>query len=105
MYKFKKGDEVIIITGKDKGKRGVINKVIMEKGIPDRLIVEGIKKVYKHKKVNRETGEGGIVSKESSIHVSNVSHIDTNGKPARVGFKIIDGEKVRYLKSTDQIIN
>src|SRR5579864_6656018 len=101
MNKLKKGDEVIVIAGRDKGKRGVIQAVLAT----DQLLVEGINTVKKHVKANPNTGErGGIVIKVLPIHRSNVMLYDSaSDKGSRVGIKVLkDGSKVRYFKSTDQ---
>jgi len=99
--KVKKGDEVIVIAGKEKGKKGVITKVIPAEA---RVVVEGLKIVKKHVKPSRASA-GGIVPQEAPIHVSNVSLIDAkSGKPTRVGYKIDGERKVRVSKrSGDEI--
>ena len=101
--KVKKGDEVVVIAGKDKGKKGTIVKVI-----PDelRVVVAGINKHTHHTKPSKTSG-GGIVQKEAPLHVSNVSLIDAkSGKPTRVGFKTLeDGTKVRFAKRSGDTIN
>lgn len=105
MNKIKKGDEVIVIAGKDKGRRGsVIN--VLEKG--QKLLVEGINTVKKHIRANPNTGErGGIVVKALPIHCSNIMlYNPTEGKGSRVGIKILgDGRIVRYFKSTDEVVD
>lgn len=103
MQKLRKGDDVIIITGKDKGKRGTVLRV--EKG--DYLIVQGINIVKKHQKPNPANGiSGGIIGKEMPIHVSNVAIYNFNSKkPDRVGFKFnLDNNKVRIFKSSGDLI-
>jgi len=99
--KVKKGDEVIVIAGKEKGKKGVITKVIPAEA---RVVVEGLNIVKKHVKPSRASA-GGIVPQEAPIHVSNVSLIDAkSGKPTRVGYKIDGERKVRVSKrSGDEI--
>ena len=98
--KIKKGDEVIVIAGKDKGKKGAILKVI-----PDemRVLVAGVNKVKRHTKPS-QAGAGGIIEKEASLHVSNVSLVDKKtGKPTRVGYKIEkDGTKLRIAKRSGE---
>lgn len=104
MNKIKKGDEVIVITGKDKGKRGTVLSVI-DQG--EKLLVEGINDAKKHVKANPNTGErGGIVSKTMPIHRSNVMVYDpTKQKGSRVGIRILkDGQRARYFKSSDQLV-
>ena len=96
MNKIRKGDEVIVIAGKDKGKRG---NVLVVDG--DRLTVEGLNLVKKHVKPNPMKGTtGGVESKSMPLHISNVSLVDANGKPSRVGIKVEEGKKVRFLKTT-----
>src|SRR4051794_10077552 len=97
MKKMRKGDEIIVITGKDKGKRGRVHAVCGE-----RVIVEGINLVKKHVKPNPSKGvTGGIASKSMPLHVSNVALVDAHGKPSRVGIKVgEDGKKRRILKTT-----
>ncbi|MDH5784602.1 MAG: 50S ribosomal protein L24 [Chromatiales bacterium] len=105
MRKLKKGDEVIVLTGKDKGKRGTINQVIIEN---DRVIVGGINMVKKHQKPNPAMGApGGIVEKEMPLHLSNVAIFNAaTGKADRVGIKTLeDGRKVRIFKSNNEAID
>jgi large subunit ribosomal protein L24 len=105
MNKIKKGDEVIVITGKDKGKRGTVLSVL-DKGA--RLLIEGINLVKKHVKANPNTGErGGIISKAMPIHRSNVMIYDpVTQKGSRVGIrKLKDGQRVRYFKTNDQLVD
>ncbi|GGP23983.1 50S ribosomal protein L24 [Silvimonas iriomotensis] len=104
MNKIRKGDEVIVITGKDKGKRGVVLRVIPNE---DRIVVEGVAVVKKHQKPNPMRGQqGGIVEMNASIHVSNVAIFNaTTGKADRVGFKVLeDGKKVRFFKSNGEVV-
>ncbi len=102
-FKVKKGDEVIVIAGKDKGKKGTILKVITD---DRRVIVSGVNKVKRHTKPSR-TGAGGIVEKEASLHVSNVMLVDQKtGKGTRVGYKRLeDGTKARVAKRSGEVIN
>jgi len=105
MRKLKKGDEIIVIAGKDKGKRGTVTQVINEK---DRLMIEGINMVKKHQKPNPNLGvPGGIVEKEMPLHISNVAIFNpATGKADRVGIKILDdGRKVRIFKSNNEVID
>lgn len=105
MKKIKKGDEVVIIAGKDKGKRGAVLSVL-DKG--EKLIVEGINLVKKHVKANPNAGQqGGIISKAMAIHRSNAMVYDTTKqKGSRVGIRILkDGQRVRYLKASDQLVD
>ena len=94
----KKGDKVKVITGKDKGKTGVILAAFPKK---DRVLVEGVNIVKKHTKPNQASPQGGIISLEAAIHVSNVMIIDPKtDEPTRVGYKIEDGKKVRVAKKS-----
>ena len=99
----KKGDKVKVITGKDKGKEGVILAAFPKQ---DRVLVEGVNIVKKHTKPNQENPQGGIMSVEAAIHVSNVMLIDPkSGEPTRVGYKIEDGKKVRVAKKSGVVID
>jgi len=98
----KKGDTVYVNAGNDKGKTGKILKVMPEK---DRAIVEGVNLVSKHTKPNAQHPQGGIIKQEAGIHVSNLQLIDPqSGKPTRVGYKTVDGKKVRYAKKSGEEI-
>lgn len=103
--KYRKGDEIIVITGKDKGKRGTITKVVTETG---RVVVENINLVKKHQKPNPNMNiAGGIIEKEMPLDVSNVAMFNpATGKPDRVGFKVLeDGRKVRFFKSNGEVLD
>jgi len=101
-YKVKKGDEVVVIAGKEKGKKGKIIKVITDEA---RVLVGGVNLVKKHTKPSR-TSAGGIVEKEASLHVSNVALVDPkSGKATRVGYKIEGDRKVRVAKRSGEVIN
>ena len=103
MRKIRKGDDVIVITGKDKGKRGAVLHAIGS----DRLIVQGINSVKKHQKPNPATGiSGGIINKEASIHISNVAIYNFSSKKSdKVGIRLdADKKKVRFFKSTNEQI-
>jgi large subunit ribosomal protein L24 len=105
MNKIKKGDDVVVIAGKDKGKRGAVVSVL-DHG--QRLIVEGVNVAKKHVKANPNAGEnGGIVSKTMPIHRSNVMVYDqTAQKGSRVGIRVLkDGQRVRFLKASDQLVD
>jgi large subunit ribosomal protein L24 len=102
--KIKKGDEVIVISGKDKGKRGTVVKVLED----NRLVVENVNMVKKHTKPNPNKGEpGGILDKEMPLDISNVAlYNPATGKGDRVGFKILeDGKKVRIFKSNQEVVD
>lgn len=101
MNKIRKGDEVIVITGKDKGKRGTVLVVDGE-----RLTVEGINLVKKHVKPNPMKGStGGVESKTMPLHISNVALVDANGKASRVGIRVEEGKKIRFLKTTNAVLS
>ena len=103
MKKIKKGDEVIITIGKDKGKRGTVSQVLVEEG---KLVIGGINIAKKHTKPNPNAGvAGGIVEKEMPMDVSNVMVFNPKtGKGDRVGFKIEGGSKVRVFKSNNEAV-
>ena len=103
MNKIKKGDDVIVTTGKDKGKRGTVSEVIVGEG---KLVVSGINIAKKHTKPNPNAGvQGGIVEKEMPIDVSNVAVFNPKtGKGDRVGFKIDGDKKVRIFKSNNELV-
>lgn len=99
----KKGDKVKVITGKDKNKEGVVLEAFPKK---DRVIVEGVNVVKKHQKPNNAAPQGGILEKEAPIHVSNVQVIDpSNGQATRVGYKVVEGKKVRVSKKTGEVLD
>ena len=100
--KIKTGDTVKVIAGEEKGKEGKVLRVDREK---NRAIVEGLNLVKKHTKPNAQNPQGGIVEKEASIHISNLSLIDPKTKKAtRVGFEVKDGKKVRVSKKSNVVI-
>ncbi|ASF44318.1 MULTISPECIES: 50S ribosomal protein L24 [Capnocytophaga] len=100
--KIKTGDTVKVIAGEEKGKEGKVLRVDREK---NRAIVEGLNLVKKHTKPNAQNPQGGIVEKEASIHISNLSLIDPKTKKAtRVGFEVKDGKKVRISKKSNVVI-
>jgi len=104
MRKLKKGDEVIVIAGKDKGKRGSITAMVND----DRVLVDGVNVAKKHQKPNPNLGvAGGIVDKDMPIHISNVAIFNSaSGEADRVGFKQLDdGRKVRIFKSTGEVVD
>ena len=100
MMKIKKGDTVRVIAGKDKDKEGKVILVDQKNG---RVVVEGINMVAKHTKPNAANQNGGIVNKEAAIDISNVMYVH-KGKATRVGFKMDGDKKVRFAKSTGDII-
>ncbi|BBW98171.1 MULTISPECIES: 50S ribosomal protein L24 [Geobacillus] len=99
----KKGDKVQVISGKDKGKQGVILAAFPKK---NRVIVEGVNIVKKHAKPSQANPQGGIIEKEAPIHVSKVMPLDPKtGEPTRIGYKVVDGKKVRYAKKSGEILD
>lgn len=103
MRKIKRDDEVVVITGRDKGKRGKVIKVLDDQ----RVLVSGIQMVKKHQKPNPQAGQpGGIIEKEAPIQVSNVAIYNPETQKAdRVGFKVLeDGKKVRIFKSNGEVV-
>ena len=100
--KFKKGDRVVVLTGRDKGKQG---EILVMKPKENRAIVRGVNLVRRHQRQSAQQ-EGGIISKEAPINLSNLAHEDPNdGKPTRVGFKFLeDGKKVRFAKRSGELI-
>lgn len=104
MRKIKKGDEVVVITGRDKGQRGTVLRVLDD----GRLIVENVNIVKRHTKPNPQRGiAGGIIDKEAPIEASNVMMYNPQTKKGdRVGFRILeDGRKVRFFKSTQEVVD
>ncbi|MBT4041713.1 MAG: 50S ribosomal protein L24 [Rhodospirillales bacterium] len=101
--KIKKGDRVQVLTGKSKGLRGEVLKVITGK---DRAVVQGVNMIKRHTKPN-QAQPGGIIEKEAPVHVSNLAHIDPKtDKPTRVGFKTLDdGRKVRVASGSGEVID
>ena len=101
--KIKKGDKVVVISGRDKGRSGEVVRVMPRE---DRALVRGVNMVKRHQKQTMKE-EGGIVRKELPIHISNIAVADPkDGKPTRVGFKILDdGRKVRFAKRSGDLID
>jgi large subunit ribosomal protein L24 len=102
--KIRKGDRVVVITGRDKGKQGEVVRVLPD---DSRVVVQGVNMMKRHQKARRAGEESAIIAKEASIHVSNVAHIDpSSGKPTRVGFKFLDdGRKVRIARASGESID
>ena len=100
--KIKKGDRVVVLTGKDKGRQGNVLRVFPKE---QRVVVEGLNMVQRHTRPTQFDPQGGIKNKEASIHLSNVAIVDSNGKPTRVGFKVGGEKKVRIAKTTGEVIN
>ncbi|MCV3554575.1 50S ribosomal protein L24 [Pediococcus ethanolidurans] len=99
----KNGDKVRVISGKEKGKEGTIIKTLAKK---NRVVVEGLSKVKKHQKASNENPQGGILDVEAAIDASNVMLIDpSTNEPTRVGYKVVDGKKVRFAKKSGETID
>ena len=101
--KIKKGDRVVVTTGRDKGKKGEVLKIFPKE---ESALVQGVHVVKRHQR-QTQTQQGGIVNKESPIHLSNLAHVDPkSGKATRVGFKTLnDGRKVRFAKKSGEVID
>ena len=101
--KIKKGDRVVVTTGRDKGKKGEVLKVFPKE---NRALVSGINVVKRHQRQTAKV-QGGIVNKEAAIHLSNLAHVDPkSGDATRIGIKILgDGRKVRYAKKSGEVID
>ena len=97
--KIKKGDQVIVIAGKNKGSQGKVKSVKNGK-----VLVEGVNNVTKHAKPSQANPNGGLVQMEAPIDISNVMYL-SKGKPSRIGFEIKDGKKVRVAKATNEVID
>ena len=100
-FKIRKGDNVKVIAGAQKGTEGKVIKILSESG---RVIVEGVNLVKKHTKPSAQSPQGGIVEKESSIDISNLSLLTADGKVTRTGYRIEDDKKVRYSKKSNEVI-
>ncbi|MCO6177987.1 MULTISPECIES: 50S ribosomal protein L24 [Ciceribacter] len=101
MQKIRKGDKVVVLTGKDKGRSGEVIQVMPKE---DRAVVRGINIVKRHQR-QTQSQEAGIINKEASVHLSNLAVMDKDGKPTRVGFKVVDGKKVRVAKRSGDVID
>ena len=100
--KIKKGDRVVVLTGKDKGREGSVLKVFPKE---QRVLVEGLNMVQRHTRPSQLDPQGGIKTKEAPLHLSNVAIVDSKGKPTRVGFRVEGDKKVRFAKTTGEVIN
>ena len=102
-FKIKKGDRVVVTTGRDKGKSGEVLAVQRDQ---NRVLVQGGNLVKRHQKPS-QTAQGGIIEKEASVHISNVAHIDPKtDQPTRVGYRFLDdGRKVRFAKGSGEVID
>ena len=100
--KLKKGDKVIVTSGKDKGKRGEVLRVYTAE---ERVLVSGVNVVKRHQRQTARV-QGGIVSKESPVHVSKIAHVDPKSDgPTRIGFKMVDGRLLRFAKKSGEMID
>jgi len=99
--KIRKGDRVVVLTGKDKGREGSVTKVWPKEA---RVLVSGLNIVQRHTRPSQGDPQGGIKNKEAAIHVSNVAVVDSKGKPTRVGFRMDGDKKVRFAKTTGEVI-
>lgn len=98
----KKGDKVRVIAGKYKGTEAAVLTALPK---VNKVIVEGVNIVKKHQRPTNELPQGGIIEKEAAIHVSNVQVLDKNGVAGRVGYKFVDGKKVRYNKKSGEVLD
>lgn len=101
--KIRKGDRVVVTTGRDKGKKGEVLKVFPKE---ERALVSGVNMVKRHQRQTPRQ-QGGIINKEAAVHLSNISHVDPKtGEATRVGFKVLgDGRKVRFAKKSGEVID
>jgi large subunit ribosomal protein L24 len=101
--KIKKGDRVVVLAGKDKGRKGQVIKVLPKE---NRLVVAGVNMVKRHTRPSQSDPQGGIKNKEAALHISNVAFVDPkSGEPTRVGFRVEDGKKVRIAKKSGEVID
>ena len=101
--KIKKGDRVVVVSGRDRGKQGEVLRVVRKE---DRLIVQGVNMIKRHTRPSAGH-HGGIIDKEAPIHISNVAHVDpATNRPTRIGYKFLDdGRKVRFAKRSGEMID
>jgi len=101
--KIKKGDRVVVLAGKDKGRQGTVLKVLPKE---DRVFVGGVNMVKRHTRPSQSDPQGGIKHKEAALHVSNVAFVDPkSGEPTRVGFRMEGDKKVRFAKKSGEVID
>ena len=101
--KIKKGDRVVLLAGKDKGKQGSVLRVLPKE---ERVVVEGLNMVQRHTRPTQADPQGGIKHKEAPLHVSNVALVDPkSGGPTKVGFRMEGGKKMRFAKKSGEVIN
>jgi len=101
--RIKKGDRVIVISGRDKGRKGEVLRVMTKE---DRALISGVNMVKRHQKQTAKV-QGGIVNKEAPVHLSNIAHVDPKtGGPTRIGFRVLgDGRKVRFARKSGEVID
>jgi large subunit ribosomal protein L24 len=99
--RIKKGDKVVVIAGSNKGKEGTVTSVLAKE---NKVVVGGVNMIKKHVKPS-QTNPGGIVTKEAAIQVSNVAAVTAEGKPTKVGYKVVDGVKKRVARKTGEVID
>ena len=100
--KIKKGDRVVVLTGKDKGRQGQVLQVLPKE---NRVLVSGVNMVKRHTKPSQGDPNGGIKNKEATLHISNVAYLDKGGQPTRVGFRVDGDKKVRVAKKSGEVID
>jgi large subunit ribosomal protein L24 len=100
--KIKKGDRVVVLAGRDKGRQGEVLRVWPK---DERVLVQGLNLVKRHTKPSQADPQGGVKTKEAPIHVSNVAFVDSKGEPTRVGFRVEGDKKVRFAKTTGEAID
>ena len=100
--KIKKGDRVVVLSGKDKGRTGEVVKAMPKEG---KVIVSGVNVHARHRKPTQQSPQGGIERKEAPLHISKVAIATADGKPSRVRFEVRDGKKVRVAAKTGELIN
>lgn len=102
MARILRNDLVCVLSGRDKGKTGRVLRILTEK---NRVLIQGIGMVKKHVKPNPQRNiKGGIAEQETAVHASNVALLDGNGKPTRIGTRIEDGKKIRFAKTTGEVL-
>ena len=102
MAKIKKGDNVVVLSGKDKGKTGTVAQVLPKDG---KVVVEGVNMIARHRKPSQTNPQGGLERIEAPLHISKVAHVTADGKPTRVRFETQDGKKVRVAVKTGEKID
>ncbi|SEN26089.1 LSU ribosomal protein L24P [Sphingomonas gellani] len=100
--KIKKGDRVVVLSGKDKGKTGTVTQALPKDG---KVVVEGVNVATRHRKPTQANPQGGLERSEAPMHISKVAHVTADGKPTRVRFETQDGKKVRVAVKTGEAIN